>query len=93
MAKGMNLEMESIYSIKAWTLVELPVGVNLIGCKWIYKKIRGIDRKVETYKARLVAKVYTQNKGIDYEETFSPATMLKSMRILFFTASTLDYTI
>ena len=41
-----------------------------------------MDGKVHTYKARLVAKAFKQTHGIDYDETFSPVAMLKSIRIL-----------
>ncbi|GJZ91392.1 retrotransposon protein, putative, ty1-copia subclass [Tanacetum coccineum] len=41
-----------------------------------------MDGKVHTYKARLVAKDYTQTHGIDYEETFSPIAKIKSIRII-----------
>ena len=52
-----------------------------------------MDRNVKTFEARLVANCYTQKEGIDYEETFSPVAMLKSIRVLFFVVACLDYEI
>ncbi|KAH9776932.1 hypothetical protein KPL71_006858 [Citrus sinensis] len=91
----MNQEMESMYfkKKKVWELVEAPNGVKPIGCKWIYKRKRGVDGNVETFKARLVAEGFTQKGGINYKETFSPVAMLKSIRILLSIAAVLDYEI
>ena len=80
--KAMDLKMESMYFNFVWNLVDQPNDVKSIGCKWINKKKQDQADKVQTFKARLVAKSYTQREGVDYEETFSPLAMLKSIRIL-----------
>ena len=90
---AMESEMDSMYSNKVWTLVDKPEGIKPIGCKWVYKRKLGPTGKVETFKARLVAKGYTQKAGIDYEETFSPIAMLKSIRILLAIVAYYDYEI
>ena len=89
----MKSELDSMYSNQVWDLVKAPNGIKPLGCKWVYKRKKGIDGKVETFKARLVAKRYTQKEGIDYEETFSLVAMLKSIRILLSIATHYDYEI
>ena len=60
--KVMKFELDSMYSNQIWDLVKAPNGIKLVSCKWVYKKKRGIDGKVETFKARLVVKGYTHKK-------------------------------
>ena len=89
----MKSELDSMYSNQVWDLVKAPNDIKCVGCKWVYKRKRGIDGNVETFKTRLVAKGYTQKEGIAYEETFLPVAMLKSIRILLSIAAHYDYEI
>ena len=91
--EAMKSEMESMKVNDVWTLVDPLEGVKPIGCKWVFKRKRGADGKVETYKAHLVAKGYRQHYGIDYDEMFSFVAMLKSIRIMLAIAAHLDYEI
>ncbi|KAL0313397.1 UNVERIFIED_CONTAM: Retrovirus-related Pol polyprotein from transposon RE2 [Sesamum radiatum] len=81
--EAMKFEMDSVGSNQVWTLVDPPKGVRPVGCKWVYKRKLGADGEVTAFKARLVAKGYTQRPGVDFDETYSPMPMTKSIRILF----------
>ena len=89
----MKSKMESMKVNNVCTLVDLSEEIKFIGCKWIIKRKRGIDGKVKTYKACLVAKGYHQYYGIDYDKIFSPMAMLKSIQIMLALAAHLDYKI
>ena len=91
--EAMNSEIQSMYTNQVWNLVELPQGIIPIGNKWIFKRKIGADGQINTFKARLVAKGYSQRQGIDYDETFSPVAMIKSIRILLAIAAYYDYEI
>ena len=93
MVRAMKSEIQSMYDNQVWTLIDPPKGTKTIGCKWVFKKKTDMDGKVHTYKARLVAKGFKQTYGIDYDETFSPVAMLKSIRILIAIAAYHDYEI
>ena len=72
-----NSEYESLMRLGNW-----PHGRNTIGCKWIFKVKYTCDGKVERFKGCLVAKGYSQQYGIDYDETFSPVVRFSSIRAL-----------
>ena len=78
---------------QVWTLIDPPDSLKTIGCKWVFKNKTDKDGNVHTFKARLVAKGFKQIYGIDYDETFSPVAMLKSIRILLAITAYYDYEI
>ncbi|GJY77593.1 retrotransposon protein, putative, ty1-copia subclass [Tanacetum coccineum] len=90
---AINVEIQSMMDNMVWVLVDLPPGCKTVGSKWIFKKKTDIDGIVHTYKACLVAKGYTQLYGVDYEETFSPVTDIRAIKILISIAAYYDYEI
>jgi hypothetical protein len=86
-------EIESMHDNQVWNLVDPIDGVRPIVYKWVFKKKMDKDGNVHIYKARLVAKGFKKIHGIDYDETFSHITMLKSVLILLAIAAYFDYEI
>lgn len=80
--QAMMEEMDSHATNKTWSLVPLPIGRKEIDCKWVYKIKRGSDGSIERYKARLCARGFLQEKGIDFHDTFSPIIRYESIRVL-----------
>ena len=48
-----------MFSNQVWDLMKPPEGIKPTGCKWIYKKKREVNGKVETFKASPIAKGFT----------------------------------
>ena len=65
-------EYDSIVRNSAWEIVPRPEGKSVVGSRWIYKVKQAADGSVEKYKARFVARGFSQIEGNDYEETFAP---------------------
>lgn len=82
--KAMLEELESFEENNAWEVVDWPKDTSaaVVRCKWVFKKKVSCEGVVR-YRARLVAKGFSQKKGIDYEETFSPVVRFSSLRLLF----------
>ena len=63
-------------------LIDLPNDRRAIEIKWIFKRKPDADSSVTIYKARIVAKVFRQVQSVNYDESFSLVSMLKSVRIM-----------
>jgi histone deacetylase 1/2 len=79
---AMQDEYDALMLNKTWTLVPPSSNKNIIDCKWVYRIKRRADGTIDCYKARLVAKGFKQRYGIDYEDTFSPAVKIATIRIV-----------
>nr|GFD24124.1 retrovirus-related Pol polyprotein from transposon TNT 1-94 [Tanacetum cinerariifolium] len=80
---AMKEEMDSLMKNKTWELVDHQAGQKLVTCKWQFKIKEGIEGvQKPRYKARLVARGFTQRAGIDYNEVFSPVVRHTSIRVI-----------
>jgi hypothetical protein len=77
--KSMNEELDKIEKNNTWELVPRPVGKNVIGSKWVFKKKMNEQGKNVSNKAKLVCKGYAQVEGHAFDETFSPVVRLESI--------------
>lgn len=75
-------ELKCFEENDAWELVDPPSDSSVVQCKWVLKKKYELNNQVR-YRARLVAKGFSQRHGLDYAETFSPVVRHTTLRLLF----------
>ncbi|CAL8138458.1 unnamed protein product [Prunus armeniaca] len=68
---AMEEEIRVIKKNSTWELVDRPKSKDIIGLKWIYKTKYNEDGSIQKHKARLVAKGYSQQLGVEFNETFA----------------------
>ena len=57
-------------------------GYKRIGCEWVFKTKHDSNGNIKWYKARLIAKGFTQKDGVNYNETFFSCLKKNSFRII-----------
>ena len=71
--KAITSELNSLYKNETWEPVDnLPLNAYAINSQWIFKIKHFADGSINKFKARLVARGFTQRPGIDFDETYSP---------------------
>ncbi|MBE2321352.1 hypothetical protein DVA67_035890, partial [Solirubrobacter sp. CPCC 204708] len=88
---AMQEELGQFTKNEVWDLVPRPLDTKVIGTKWIFKNKSDESGIIIKNKARLVAQGYTQEEGIDFDETFAPVARLESVRLLLSIACLLKF--
>ena len=76
-------QLHDLIAVGTWVLVDLPLSRKPITYKWVFKVKYNPDGTVDKFKARLVARGFSQIANIDFHETFTPTMRFESLRMLF----------
>nr|GFB19138.1 retrovirus-related Pol polyprotein from transposon TNT 1-94 [Tanacetum cinerariifolium] len=76
--EAMQEELHQFDRLQVWELVNKPFGKSIIRLKWLWENKKDEDQTVICNKARLIAKRYAQEEGIDFEESFAPVARLEA---------------
>nr|GFA54563.1 retrovirus-related Pol polyprotein from transposon TNT 1-94 [Tanacetum cinerariifolium] len=79
--EAMQEELHQFDRLQVWELVDKTFGKMIIRLKWLWKNKKDEDQTVIRNKARLIAKGYAHEEGIDFEESFASVARLETVRI------------
>jgi hypothetical protein len=75
-------EFNTLLQNNTWSLIPCPAGANVVTGKWIFWHKLNPDGSLSRYKARWVLRGFTQQAGMDYNETFSPVVKPATVRVV-----------
>lgn len=88
--EAMRCEIKQFNEKNTWVETTLPNGRRAVTAKWVFRRKRDENGNIVKYKARLVARGFTQIHGVDYDETYAPVARMSRLRLLFTIAATND---
>ncbi|CAI7863487.1 unnamed protein product [Closterium sp. NIES-53] len=86
----MDAEMASWKSTGTYVDEVPPPGANIVSGMWIFR-VKRPPGSPPVFKARYVARGFSQHQGVDYFQTFSPTPKMTTLRVLLHVAAQRDY--
>jgi len=77
-----NAEYQCLIDNTTWKLMSLPSGASLVKGKWVFDIKKDVDSNPVRFKARWVARGFTQKQGVDYDDTYASVTKPSTVRVL-----------
>ncbi|CAI7760967.1 unnamed protein product, partial [Closterium sp. NIES-54] len=87
---AMDAEMASWKSTVTYVDEVPPPGANIVDGMWIFRE-KWLPGSLHAFKARYVARGFSQRQGVDYFQTFSPTPKMTTLRVLLHLAAQRDY--
>ncbi|CAI7881368.1 unnamed protein product [Closterium sp. NIES-54] len=87
---AMDAKMASWKSTGTYVDEVPPPGANIVSGMWIFRVKRPLG-SLPVFKARYVARVFSQRQGVDYFQTFSPTPKMTTLQVLLHVAAQRDY--
>ncbi|CAI5973922.1 unnamed protein product [Closterium sp. NIES-64] len=87
---AMDAEMASWKSTGTYVDAVPPPGANIVSGMWIFR-VKRPPGSPPVFKARYVARGFSQRQGVDYFQTFSPTPKMTTLRVLLHIAAQRDY--
>ncbi|CAI7883177.1 unnamed protein product [Closterium sp. NIES-54] len=87
---AMDAEMASWKSTCTYVDEVPPPGANIVDGMWIFR-VKRLSGSPPAFKARYVARGFSQRQGVDYFQTFSPTPKMTNLRVLLHIAAHRDY--
>jgi hypothetical protein len=91
--KAMKSEYDSLLENDTWELVPLPPNRKALSARWVLRNKDKISPVRRRLKARLVARGYKQQYGINYTETYAPVVHWSTLRLIIAIAADLGWSI
>ena len=86
-------EYNSIMKNGVWEVVLRPEGKSVVTSKRLYKIKHVVDGSIKQFKARFVARGFSQVEGVGYDETFAPVARFSSIRVVIFVVAEMGWKI
>jgi transposase InsO family protein len=87
---AMQEEYASLMANGTWELAPLPKDRKSVGCKWVFRTKMDAQGNVVRYKARLVARGFSQVEGVDFHDTFAPVAKFTTIRCMLAIGAAMD---